>query len=415
MYTTVSEIKSNKTFAELNLSKPLLKVLHEANYLHPTPIQAELIPHALAGRDVIGQAQTGTGKTASFLLPFLNAWEESGPPGPTALVLVPTRELAVQVAEEAKKLCPSHHIKTLAIYGGTRVMTQLKALKTGVDLVVGTPGRVLDHIARGSLRLEGIRYAVLDEADRMLDIGFRPDIEKILRRVPKARQTLLLSATVPDSVMKLTSRYMIDPVHVNVSPAEPTVSKIRQTFYTVDEGRKFDLLLRVLVKERPRQAIVFCRRKRDADKLFLKLRPLVPRCAAMHGDLQQSQRDRIMAGFRQGKVVILVATDVVGRGIDVLGISHVINYDLPDDIENYVHRIGRTGRIGNDGVAISFVTPEQGDHLTSIEMQVNRLLEEERIPNFDAYSPRPKKTDEPAKPAATPVFGRRSVKKYRRL
>jgi ATP-dependent RNA helicase DeaD len=318
------------------------------------------------------------------------------------------------VAEEAKKLCPTHHIKTMAVYGGTRVVSQMKTIKAGIDLVVGTPGRVLDLIARGSLQLHGIKYAVLDEADRMLDIGFRPDIEKILRRVPKERQTLLLSATVPDSVMKLTTRYMIDPIHINVSPDEPTVSKIRQTFYTVDQDRKFELLLRVLVKERPRQAIVFCRRKRDADKLFTKLRPKVPRCGAMHGDLQQSQRDRIMAGFRQGKVVVLIATDVVGRGIDVVGISHVINYDLPDDIENYVHRIGRTGRIGNDGVAISFVTPEEGDHLTSIEMQVNRLLEEERMPNFEAYSPRMKKSD-PAPKAASPVFGRRSVKKYRRL
>jgi ATP-dependent RNA helicase DeaD len=207
---------------------------------------------------------------------------------------------------------------------------------------------------------------------------------------------------------------MVDPVHINVSPETPTVDKIHQTFYTVDEEKKFELLLRVLVKERPRQCIVFCRRKRDADRLYHQLRPKVPRCGVMHGDLQQSQRDRMMAAFRAVKVVVLIATDVVGRGIDVIGISHVINYDLPDDIENYVHRIGRTGRIGNDGVAISFVTPEQGKLLTAIEIQVNRLLHEERMPHFDAYTPRVKEEPGATPKAAVPVFGR-PTKKYRRL
>lgn len=415
MYTTVPHEKSGIRFDDLNLSPPLLQVLHQAKYHHPTPIQVQLIPHALAGRDVIGQAQTGTGKTAAFLLPYLNQWQEKGPPGPTALILVPTRELAVQVAEEAKKLCPNRHLRTLAVYGGTRIVGQLKAFQKGIDLVVGTPGRVLDHLARGSLNLSGIKYIVLDEADRMLDIGFRPDIEKILRRVPTHRQTMLLSATVSSDILRLTTRYMRDPIHINVSPETPTVDKIRQTFYTVDEDRKFDLLLRVLVKERPRQCIVFCRRKRDADKLHRRLSPKLPRCAAMHGDLQQSQRDRIMQGFRAGEIIILVATDVVGRGIDVLGISHIINYDLPDDIENYVHRIGRTGRIGNDGVAISFVTPEQGELLTSIEIQVNRLLEEERMAHFTAYTPRVKEDKPAAAKTSGPVFGRRTKKYSRRL
>lgn len=415
MHTTVSPKKAAPGFDSLNLSQPLLDVLHQAKYHHPTPIQTQLIPHALAGRDVIGQAQTGTGKTAAFLLPFLNRWQEQGPPGPTALILVPTRELAVQVGEEAKKLSPNRHLRTMSVYGGTRIVTQLKAFQKGIDLVVGTPGRVLDHLARGSLVLQAVRYIVLDEADRMLDIGFRPDIEKILRRAPSQRQTMLLSATVSSDILRLTTRYMHDPIHINVSPETPTVDKIRQTFYTVDEDRKFDLLLRVLVKERPRQCIVFCRRKVDADRLHRKLAPKVPRCAAMHGDLQQSQRDRIMQGFRAGEIIILVATDVVGRGIDVLGISHIINYDLPDDIENYVHRIGRTGRIGNDGVAISFVTPEQGELLTSIEIQVNRLLEEERMPHFTAYTPRVRE-EKPATPkAAGSVYGRRTKKYSRRL
>jgi ATP-dependent RNA helicase DeaD len=411
----VSHEKAGIRFDDLNLSKPLLDVLHHAKYHHPTPIQAQLIPHGLAGRDVIGQAQTGTGKTAAFLLPYLSHWSEKGTPGPTALVLVPTRELAVQVADEAKKLTPNRHLRILAVYGGTRIVGQLKAFQKGIDLVVGTPGRVLDHLARGSLILNGVKYVVLDEADRMLDIGFRPDIEKILRRAPTHRQTMLLSATVSHDVLRLTHRYMKDPIHINVSPETPTVDKIRQTFYTVDEDRKFDLLLRVLVKERPRQCIIFCRRKRDADRLHHRLAPKLPRCAAMHGDLQQSQRDRIMQGFRAGEIIILVATDVVGRGIDVLGISHIINYDLPEDIENYVHRIGRTGRIGNDGVAISFVTPEQGELLTAIEIQVNRLLEEERMAHFTAYTPKPREEKPAAPRAAGGVFGRRTKKYSRRL
>lgn len=389
-------------------------MLHQAKYLHPTPIQAELIPFALAGRDVIGQAQTGTGKTAAFLLPYLNTWNEKGPPGPTALVLVPTRELAIQVAAEAKKLCPTHHIKTLAVYGGQRIVPQLKTLRSGVDLVVGTPGRILDHLSRGSLQLERIRYCVLDEADRMLDIGFRPDIEKILRRCPKQRQTLLLSATVSADVLRLAHRYMIEPHHINLSPDQPTVAKIHQTYYTVDEDRKMELLMRVLVKERPRQCIVFCRRRRDADRLYHKIHHKLPRSAAMHGDLQQSQRERIMQGFRDGKIVVLIATDVVGRGIDVVNISHIVNYDLPDDVENYVHRIGRTGRIGKDGKAISFVTPEQGKLMTAIEVQVNHLLEEERIENFESYVPRAKSKDDAPK-ASGPVFGRSRRKYSRRL
>ena len=246
----------------------------------------------------------------------------------------------------------------------------------------------------------------------MLDIGFRPDIEKILRRCPKQRQTLLLSATLPPPVLRLAQRYMIDPLNINLSPDAPTVEKIKQSFYTVDEDRKFDLLLRVLVKERPRQCIIFTQRKRTADKLFTKLRHKLPGIAeAMHGDLQQSMRDRIMQGFRDRKIVILVATDVVGRGIDVTNISHIINYDLPEDIENYVHRIGRTGRIGKDGVAISFVTPEQGKHLTEIELAVNRLLVEERVEGFQAYTPRVAKPDEP-KPEVKPVFGRNRTRRY---
>ncbi|MFO0807141.1 MAG: DEAD/DEAH box helicase [Gemmataceae bacterium] len=403
---------SKSSFGDLPLRSALLKSLAHAKYITPTPIQAALIPHALEGRDVIGQAQTGTGKTAAFVLPFLNSWREDDGIGPQAIVLAPTRELVVQVADEAKKLAPSKKCECVPIYGGQRIRSQFTALKKGVHMVVGSPGRVLDHLSRGTLVLDRVRYVVLDEADRMLDIGFRPDIEKILRRCPKQRQTLLLSATLPPPVLRLAQRYMIDPVEINITPDQPTVEKIKQSFYTVDEDRKFDLLLRLLVTERPRQCIIFTQRKRTADKLGMKLQSKLPGLAeAMHGDLPQTSRDRIMKGFRAGKIAILIATDVVGRGIDVTGISHIINYDLPEDIENYVHRIGRTGRMGKDGAAISLVTPEQGDLLTSIEMAINKLIEEKRFPGFEAYVPRAKPDDGPKSTAAQPVFGR-APKRY---
>src|SRR5947209_3463876 len=366
-------------FHNLSLSPELLAALDRAGYREPTPIQAALIPRVLDGRDVIGQAQTGTGKTAAFLLPFLNGWRDENLPGPQALVLAPTRELVVQVAEEAAKLAPHRHCRTVPIYGGQRIRQQLTQLKRGAAIVVGTPGRILDHLSRGTLSLEQVHYVVLDEADRMLDIGFRPDIERILRRCPTKRQTHLLSATLPPPVLRLAQRYMVDPVNINLSPEKVTVSSIRQSYITVDEDRKFELLLRVFDRQEPRQCIIFCERKRWVEDLYRMLRLERKRVAMMHGDLPQPLRNRIMQGFRDGKIVYLVATDVVGRGIDVKNISHVINYDLPLDPENYVHRIGRTGRIGADGVAVAFVTPEQGDRLTDIEAFINKEIDREYI------------------------------------
>jgi ATP-dependent RNA helicase DeaD len=398
-------------FHDLSLSSALLQALDRAGYREPTPIQAAFIPEALTGRDVIGQAQTGTGKTAAFLLPFLNGWRDDNRPGPQAIVLAPTRELVVQVSEEAAKLSPNRHCRAVPIYGGQRFRQQLTLLQRGCNIVVGTPGRVLDHLSRGTLSLEHVRYVVLDEADRMLDIGFRPDIERILRRCPTQRQTLLLSATVPPPVLRLAHRYMVDPININLSPAKVTVENIRQTYFTVDEDRKFELLLRVFEREEPRQCIIFCERKRWVEDLYRMLRKHRQRVAAMHGDLPQPMRNRIMQGFRDGKIVYLVATDVVGRGIDVRNISHVINYDIPLDPENYVHRIGRTGRIGADGVALAFVTPEQGEQLTEIERFINKQIDEDQMPDFQAYTPRIRVEIPEAPRAVAPIFGRR-VKRY---
>jgi ATP-dependent RNA helicase DeaD len=289
----------------------------------------------------------------------------------------------------------------------------LDELKKGCHIAIGTPGRVLDHLSRGTLVLDRVRYVVLDEADRMLDIGFRPDIEKILRRCTGRHQTLLLSATLPPPVLRLAHRYMVDPVHINLSPLKVTVENIRQSYITVDEERKFELLQRVIAREKPRQCIIFCERKRWADKVYRELRKVVKGVATMHGDLEQPVRDRIMQNFRDGRIVYLVATDVVGRGIDVSGISHIINYDLPMDPENYVHRIGRTGRMGADGVAIAFVTPEQGDQLTAIECFINMQVSRYRIEGFEAFEQRVK-PEQPSEPKpVVPVFGRR-IKRYRR-
>jgi ATP-dependent RNA helicase DeaD len=407
----LAEPTTNGGFRSLELIPPLLQALEHAGYKTPSPIQAALIPVALQGRDALGQAQTGTGKTAAFLLPFMNVWRGGDVNRPQAIVLAPTRELAVQVAEEAIKLAPSRHFRTVAVYGGQPFGRQLAELRKGCTLVVGTPGRILDHLSRGTITVAGVRYCVLDEADRMLDIGFRPQIEKIMRRLPEKRQTLLMSATLSPDVTRLAHRYMRDPAHVDVSPSTLTVDKIDQRFITVDEDRKFDLLLKVLEREPPRQCIIFVERKRSADKLYKRLKPLHMRTAVTHGDLPQSKREKIMAAFREGRVVCLIATDVMSRGIDVSGISHIINFDLPNDLENYVHRIGRTGRMGKDGIAISFVTPEQGKVLSGIEAMINRLIAEDRIEGFEAFTPRPKVAAGTSPKSAGPVFGRR-VRRY---
>jgi ATP-dependent RNA helicase DeaD len=379
-----------KSYKEIALSDVMHQALDKAGYTTATDIQAGLIPLALAGKDVIGQARTGTGKTASFVIPILEKLKaRKDAHGPQALIMCPTRELAVQVRGEAVKLSEGRRVNVVALYGGKPLREQTEKLKRGADIVVGTPGRVIDLMERGALNLNQITFVVLDEADRMLDIGFRPDIEKILRRCPKERQTFLLSATVPPPIMKLTQRYMTDPLTLNFSPKEMSVDTIEQHYFTVDANRKYELLLRLLVREKPSQAIVFCRTKRGTDKVANRLAKKIPAVSQIHGDLNQSQRDRVMQAFRDGKVRFLVATDVIGRGIDVTSVSHIVNYDIPMFCDDYVHRVGRTGRMGREGVAYTFVTPEEGHELTRIEERINRLLIRDEMKNFQAVSDRP--------------------------
>jgi ATP-dependent RNA helicase DeaD len=401
----------------------MLDALAEAEYLDPTPVQAGLIPRALAGVDIMGQAQTGTGKTAAFFVPILEGLQPHRRGAhPQALVLVPTRELAVQVRDECIKLAAGRDSSVVALYGGKPLRKQTEQLRHGAEIIVGTPGRVIDLIGRGSLFLGEIRWVVLDEADRMLDIGFRPDIEKILRRCPQARQTMLLSATIPPPVKRLAERYMRNPEMLDCSIKDLAVETIEQFYFTVDPEQKFDLLVRLLERDQPGQAIIFCRTRRGTDRLQRRLAEKVDGVDTIHGDLQQSARDRVMRRFREGKIRHLVATDVVGRGIDVTSISHIINFDIPQFCDDYVHRVGRTGRMGREGVAYTFVTPEEGNELTRIEMRINRLLKRDEMPGFVAIS-KPQATDEmeesgsepPEPPAPKPVFGRRSRRHRRAL
>ncbi len=399
-------------FGDLSLSEVMLTALDRATYQFPTPVQAGLIPHALEGEDVLGQAQTGTGKTASFAIPILERIKlDKKIQGTQALVLCPTRELAVQVTGEIQKLSFGRSINCVAIYGGKPVRGQAEKLKRGAPIVVGTPGRVLDLVGRGTLKLGDLHIVVLDEADRMLDIGFRPDIEKILRQCPRERQTLLLSATIAPPVERLARRYMKSARKLDFSPKDISVDSIEQYYFTVDTERKFDLLARLLKRENPQQGIVFCRTKRGTDRVYRRLKKMFQSVDCIHGDLDQRQRDRVMSTFRDGKTRILVATDVVGRGIDVTSISHIINYDIPQFCDDYIHRVGRAGRMGREGVAFTFVTPEQGIELTRIEVRINLELKRDEVSDFEATKSTKVEedgTDESQKPSSTapPLLGR---------
>lgn len=397
--STVTE-NTNGRFEDLGLSPATLEILTSIGYETPSPIQLNFIPLALTGRDCTGQARTGTGKTAAFMLPILERVDFRRP-SVQALVLAPTRELAEQVAAEGQRLAPRSMSPPAVLVGGKPIKPQINALERGAQLVVGTPGRVLDHIARRILKLDQLGFAVLDEADRMLDIGFRPDIERILKRCPTDRQTLLLSATMPPAVERLAKRFLRDPQRIDLSEDSITVDTVDQFYSTVDADRKVGLLVHLLKHERPQQVLVFTRTKRGADKLHGQFQGRLPGVSMIHGDLPQPKRDRVMKNFRAGQVRMLIATDVVGRGIDVSTVSHIVNYDVPEYCDDYVHRVGRTGRLCSSGKgrAITFVTREQGDQLTAIEKRINDMLPEYQIEGFEAFRPRaPRPTVETPKP-----------------
>jgi len=384
------QVLSEKSFEDLGLNIQTLQTIKDVGYEVPSPIQAELIPVALTGKDCIGQARTGTGKTAAFILPSREHIDQSQR-HVQLLVLAPTRELSEQVLTESRKLCGSRIRIGIAV-GGRPIHQQIQALRDGLHAVVGTPGRVIDLLQRRALDLRQLKIVVLDEADRMLDIGFRPDIERILKQCPQKRQTLLLSATMPPPVERMARRYMIEPDMVDLSEDQIVVDTIEQFYVTVDEDRKASLLLRVLAREKPAQAIVFTRTRRGADRLFERFskRLKSKRIAAIHGDLPQRKRDSVIRDLRAGRLRLLIATDVVGRGIDISKISHIINYDIPEYCDDYIHRVGRTGRLNSDqsgGRAITFVTVAQGGELTNIEKRINTVLPLYQVDDFQSFRP----------------------------
>ncbi len=369
------------TFEDLGLGGPLLKSLKDVGYEEPTPIQLRTIPLLLEGRDVIAQAQTGSGKTAAFGLPIIEAIDPRLR-RVQALILCPTRELAIQVSEALHKYGRHKEVETLPIYGGQPYERQFRGLQRGVQIVVGTPGRVMDHMRRGTLILDDIRFFVLDEADEMLDMGFIEDIEWILEQVPADRQTALFSATMPPRIAQLAERSMREPVRITVAGKEMTVPQTRQISYEVPRARKVDALGRILDAETPTSAMIFCRTKVGVDELGEALLARGYAVETLHGDLSQAQRDRVMRRFRSGQAEILIATDVAARGLDIPEVSHVFNFDVPDSAEAYVHRIGRTGRAGRSGEAITLVTPRETRWLRQIERTTKARIEPRRLPTL---------------------------------
>ncbi|MBE8848637.1 DEAD/DEAH box helicase [Enterococcus durans] len=366
-------------FKELELSPELLKSVERAGFEEATPIQSETIPLALSGKDVIGQAQTGTGKTAAFGLPMLekidtNRNELQG------LVISPTRELAIQTQEELYRLGRDKRVRVQAVYGGADIGRQIRGLKDRPHIVVGTPGRMLDHINRHTLKLGTVETLVLDEADEMLNMGFLEDIESIISRVPDQRQTLLFSATMPPAIKNIGVKFMKDPVHVKIKTKEMTADLIDQYYVRAKEYEKFDIMTRLFDVQSPELTIVFGRTKRRVDELARGLEARGYRAEGIHGDLSQQKRMSVLRSFKSGHLDILVATDVAARGLDISGVTHVYNYDIPQDPESYVHRIGRTGRAGKGGMSVTFVTPNEMDYLHVIENLTKKRMTTLRPP-----------------------------------
>jgi ATP-dependent RNA helicase DeaD len=378
----IKEKNKLTTFQELGISQSILSSVSKMGFEEATPIQAETIPLALEGHDLIGQAQTGTGKTAAFGIPMIEKFDKNNN-AIQGLVIAPTRELAIQVSEELHRIGRSSGVSTLPIYGGQDIGRQIRSLKRQPNIVVGTPGRLLDHINRKTIRLDQIKMIVLDEADEMLNMGFIEDIESILKAVPEERQSLLFSATMPGPIQKIAERFMNNPKIVRVKAKEVTVPSIEQQYYEVHEQKKFDLITRLLDIQAPELAIVFGRTKRRVDELSEALSIRGYAAEGIHGDLSQAKRMSVLRQFKSNSIDILVATDVAARGLDISGVTHVYNFDLPQDPESYVHRIGRTGRAGKTGVAMTFVTPREIQHLKAIEKTTKRKMDRKEMPSLD--------------------------------
>lgn len=383
------------TFSDLGLAETLLRAIEAEGYETPTPIQAAVIPHLLQGKDVLGIAQTGTGKTASFVLPILERLiaKKGRPPVKAcrALILTPTRELAAQIDDEVRRYSRFARISTTVVVGGVKPGPQVRALARGVDIMVATPGRLLDHLSTGAVTLDAVTTVVLDEADQMLDLGFLPAIKRIGRLLPKSRQTVLMSATMPDEIRRLAGEFQTDPVEVAVAPVSRPIEQIAQSVIAVGRDDKRDILARILSDDAVTRAIVFTRTKHGADRVVRVLAKAGIGADAIHGNKSQGQRERALAKFRSGSVTTLIATDIAARGIDVAGITHVINYDLPEVPETYVHRIGRTARAGNTGIAISLCSPDETPLLKSIE----RLIKVDIASTGHRVEPRGAAPDKP--------------------
>jgi ATP-dependent RNA helicase RhlE len=371
------------SFENLNLTSTTLDVLRKIGYETPTPIQSAAIPDLLAGRDVIGIAQTGTGKTAAFALPMIERLSrERGGRNPRALVLAPTRELAAQIDESIRMLCRGSQLRTVTVFGGVGEAPQIAALRRGVDIVIATPGRLLDLLQSRHLTLADAKYAVLDEADRMLDMGFLPQIRRVVATLPKQRQTLLFSATLSKDIEAITSEFLRSPKLIEIGRRANPADTVTQLLFDVAKSRKIDLLLHLLLDGALDSVLVFSRTKHGADKIARKLTQAGINTAALHSNRSQSQRIAALESFKKGRVRVLVATDIASRGIDVEGISHVINYDFPLHAEDYVHRIGRTGRAGEVGDAISFVTPDDEASVRELEKMTRKIVMRKKLPEF---------------------------------
>ena len=374
----MKEPRTNVSFDGLGIAPKILEALDRLKFTHPTPIQHKAIPIAIEGTDIIGVAQTGTGKTLAFAIPVIQRLSRNKG---KCLVLVPTRELALQVSETFQKIAPPFGINTTAIIGGVPMQVQLKALKKNPRVIIATPGRLIDHMNQRTLRLNEVEILILDEADRMLDMGFKPDIERILKFVPQKRQTMLFSATIPGEVVSIGTAHMKLPIHVEVAPSGTAAERIIQELFIVKKEAKKNLLAKLLDQYRG-SVLLFSRTRRGAAKIKRMIKEMGHNVAEIHSDRTLKQRREALEGFKMGKYRILVATDIAARGIDVIGIETVINYDLPDDAENYVHRIGRTGRAGHEGRAISFATPEQGKDIRNIENIIKTALPVSKHPEL---------------------------------